>query len=89
MIQSEVCGSGERRVRTAVEVMRWKTASSMKWGAEDPGSLGGSGWTGRLGFDGGVSFGVGIVTLKIESAVPRRGCEGIDEACVRSVRVVL
>ena len=56
-----------------MEERRWKTASSMKWGAEEPGSVGGSGTTGRLGLDGGVSLGVGMVMLKIERVVPRRG----------------
>lgn len=86
---NEVCGKGERSVRTAVDVMRWNTASSMKCGAEEPGSSGGSGPIGRLGLGGGVSFGVGRVMLKIERVRPRRGWEGMESAWVRRVRVVL
>lgn len=85
----EVCGKGERSVRTAVEVMRWKTASSMKCGAEEPGSSGGSGLIGRLGLGGGLSFGVGMVILKMDRLRPRRGWEGMESAWVRRVRVVL
>ncbi len=74
-------------MRTAVEVMRWKTASSMKCGPGDGG--GSSGSKGWLGFGGGLRRGVGMVTLKIERALPRLGWEGMERACMRRVRVVL
>ena len=61
-----MCGSGERRVSVAVEVMRWKVASSMKWG-ESSSAGSSSGW---LGFLGGFSFGVGSSIGMDERATP-------------------
>ena len=82
-----MCGSGERRVNVAVEVMRWKVASSIKCGAASSGSAGSS--SGWLGFFGGFSFGVGISMGSDERASPRLGCEGMVALFVRRVMVVL
>ena len=45
--------------------------------------------SGRLGFFGVLSFGVGMSTWKTESAVPRRGRVGIDPLKVCRVMEVL
>jgi len=74
--------SGERRVRVAVLVRRWKVASVMKCG----GSEGSEGWE---GLGGGWSCGVGIVRVRGERACPRLGEEGRVPLWVRRVRVVL
>jgi len=80
---------GERRVRVAVLVRRWKVASVMKCG----GSVGLEGWEGLgggwLGLGGGWSWGVGIVRVRGERACPRWGKEGRVPLWVRKVRVVL
>lgn len=86
-MNNEVCGRGERSVSVAVEVRRWNTASVMKCGAEVSSGSGSSSEGG--GSAGERSFGVGIVRLKIERAVPRWGWEGMERAWVRRVRVVL
>jgi len=75
-------GRGERSVNEAVEVRRWKVASSMNLGAL--GSRSGSG--GWFGFSGGVSLGVGMEMAKEERAVPRWGLWGMEPAWV--VRVI-
>lgn len=55
-----------------------------------PGEEEGGFWsTGRFGLAGDFSWGVGIVTLKIERVAPRRGWEGMERECVRRVSVVL
>ncbi len=87
------CASGERRVNVAVEVRRWNVASSMNLGASGSRSGSGSGSVGlegsRLGFLGGVSWGVGMSTEKFERARPRRGWWGMLPVWVLSVMLVL
>lgn len=72
--------SGERRVREAVLLRRWKVASAMKCVEGEEGSE---------GLGGGWSSGVGIVRERRERACPRWGREGRVELWVRRVRVVL
>ena len=85
--------SGERRVKVAVEVRRWNVASSMNLGAWGSRSGSGSGLVGlegsRLGFLGGVSWGVGMSIEKFERARPRRGWWGMLPGWVLSVMLVL
>lgn len=80
------CGRGERRVKVAVEVRRWKVASSMKAGAEgEGGGVVGS----RFGLVGGWSWGVGMEMAKWERARPRVGLWGMLPEWVVRVMVVL
>jgi hypothetical protein len=86
-----VC-SGERRVRVAVLVRRWKVASVMKCGGSSglDGSEGSEGSDGGwLGLGGGRSCGVWIVRVRGERACPSGGLEGRVPLWVRRVRVVL
>lgn len=82
-------GSGERRVNVAVEVRRWKVASSMNlgaWGSRE----GSEGLVGSwAGFLGGVSWGVGMEMEKLERARPRWGWWGMLRGWVLSVMLVL
>lgn len=82
-------GSGERRVNEAVELKRWKVASSMNLGALgsrlSSSLLGGS----RFGFFGTANWGVGRSTEREESADPRRGWWGMVPEWVLRVIVVL
>jgi len=80
---------GERRVRVAVLVRRWKVASVMKCGGSSglDGLEGSDG--GWLGLGGGWSCGVGIVRVRGERACPSGGLEGRVPLWVRRVRVVL
>lgn len=81
-------GNGESRVKVAADVMRWKVASSMNWGAS--GSLSSSGSSGsRFGFLGTVRVGVGMSMGREERALPRLGWWGIVPAWVARVMDVL
>ena len=80
----DVVGRGERRVKDAVEVKKWKVASSMKVGAS--GSRSSSGLDGFLGV---CKEGVGRPREKLDNASPRAGWLGIVPACVFRVIEVL
>ena len=84
-------GSGESRVKVAVEVMRWNVASSMNFGASGSRSSlsSSSSFGSRFGFLGGVSWGVGMSMWRAERALPRLGWWGIVPAWVARVMDVL
>ena len=60
-------------MKVALDVIRWKVASSINLGALGSRSLSSSSSGSRFGFLGGVSLGVGMLMAREERALPRLG----------------